>query len=611
MAGQMGKTTAIFSVFGQRLDDDPAPLLYVGPTKSNILSVIEPKIDEMLRSTPSLWTKTAKGKKYTKFRKIVAGVSLRMAWAGSPTELAADPAAFVAVDEVDKIERDIKGEGNVIELADGRHSSYPDGKTVATSTPTEGNVDTYTHAETGLEHWAHAEPEQVPSAIWILFQDGTAHEWAWPCPDCREYFVPRFRLLTFPSEAPLQEIRKAARLACPHCGSAIESRSKSWMNARGVFVAPGQRPLAHRDTDDGAHVADYTGAKAPVLKRKGRGVSRIDFGDFCLPAVQVGSPDVSFWVSGLANFSAKKTFGDLAVRWIRAVRSGQPERIKGCLNLQFGELFKFGGDAPEWHAVLACGAGYESGEVPAGVTLLIATVDVQKDRLVYVVRGWGAGEESWLIEAGELWGATDRPGTAEAPGPWEQLHELAEQEWGGLRIARGMIDSGYRKDNVYQFCRQHRATWFPTKGQDNPTRPFWSSPQDVNWQGKVIKAGVRLWNFDADLFKQWVHARVEWPSDQAGGWHVFDDVEAEYCKQIVGEQRIVLPSGRVTWKVVGANHYLDCEALQPLAVRSLGKGALEKIARKRAKRAEKPAAELEPKRARRKRRGSQFKVNKW
>ena len=67
-----------------------------------------------------------------------------------------------------------------------------------------------------------------------------------------------------------------------------------------------------------------------------------------------------------------RMFGDLAARWVRAVRSGSQERIKGGLNTQLGECFKFGGDAPEWHAVLACSRGYASGETPEGVLLEVS-----------------------------------------------------------------------------------------------------------------------------------------------------------------------------------------------------------------------------------------------
>jgi phage terminase large subunit GpA-like protein len=61
-------------------------------------------------------------------------------------------------------------------------------------------------------------------------------------------------------------------------------------------------------------------------------------------------------------------------------------------------------------------------EIPEGVVLLTAAVDVHDDRLIYDIVGWGAGRESWGIETGEFRGdprggferrlGPDRPATS-------------------------------------------------------------------------------------------------------------------------------------------------------------------------------------------------------
>ena len=82
--------------------------------------------------------------------------------------------------------------------------------------------------------------------------------------------------------------------------------------------------------------------------------------------------------------------------------------VRAETNASFGELFAPGsGVAPEWQAVAALRIPYQPGSLPSGVVLVIAAVDVQADRLIYIVRGWGARATSWLIENGDLWG--DRP----------------------------------------------------------------------------------------------------------------------------------------------------------------------------------------------------------
>lgn len=535
MGSQMGKTEAFLNVIGHKLDDDPAPVLYIGPTKSNVDGVIEPRIAKMLQGAPSLWAKTEKGRRAQKLIKRVSGVSLRLAWAGSPTELASQPAHTVLVDELDRMSA-IPGEGDPVTLAEARMSTYPDGRLLITSTPIEGNVEGETHAGTGIEHWKVADVENLLSPIWRLWQEGTRFEWAVPCPHCQQYFVPRFRLLWWPEKCTAQRAKREARLNCQRCGAQIEDSAKPAMNAAGKFLAPGQ----------------------DVVNGEVRG----DLPD---------TDTASFWASGL--MSPWRSFGSCAAKWIRAIASGDQERIRAVINTDFGELYAFRGEALPADAVRVCVAPYAAGTVPEGVKSLTCGVDVQKRKLVYAVRGWGYSMESWLIEASELWGETDQRAV------WQQLAELLDRTWGEKSIRRMGIDSGFRPgdkwrrpDNlVYDFCLQHRGRVLPTKGRDRMNKPLSPSMIDVTFRGKTIANGLQLWHLDSDYFKSWLVARLSWPTDQPGRFWVPQDVTDDYCLQLTAETRVVKPSGQATWvKVRPDNHYLDCEAINVAMAQSLG-----------------------------------------
>jgi phage terminase large subunit GpA-like protein len=544
MASQMGKTAGLFNVIGQRLEDDPAPMIYVGPTRSNIDHVIEPKIMEMFKGVPRLWQALQQGLSQTKTHKRLKGVSLRFAWAGSATELASDSAVLVLVDEVDRMTESAQGEGNVFELAEARASTYPDGRVIGTSTPTLGNVETFIHPVTGMEHWAVSDT--LASPIWRLWQEGSRQEWAWPCPDCKAYFIPRLKQLWWPEKVSLEEAEQQAALVCPHCGVLIGDNQKNALNSRGVYLAPGQSVDAKGQVSG---VADTAGTRT-----------------------------ASFWVSGLCSFSSKKSFGYLARKLLMARASGESERLQSVMNTDFGELYSIGGEAPELTTVLDRKQNYQQGQVPEGVKILTAGVDVQKNRLVYVVRGWGAQLESWLIEHGELWGETDQPAV------WQRLSTLVQGSWQDQPLSRVAIDSGYQSQMVYRFCRLHKALAFPSKGHDRLDKPFKRSDLDVSTKGKTLQHGLGLWHFDSDHMKCGVHARLHWSFDQPGGWWLPLDVADDYCKQIVAEQRVVSSSGKVAWiKVKKDNHYLDCEALAYLVIRMMTTGREEGcgLARKR------------------------------
>ncbi|MDX6064905.1 terminase gpA endonuclease subunit, partial [Pseudomonas aeruginosa] len=415
----------------------------------------------------------------------------------------------------------------------------------AGSPPTYGSVDTTTDDD-GLVRWAPSE--SVNSPIWKLWQEGTRHEWAWPCPSCGTYFIPRFSTLYIPPGATPKEALTRACLHCPHegCGDSITEESKEWMNDRGVFVAPGQRLLGY--TDDGA------------LIEQGGVTVTVPFGLYLAP------PDAdiaaSFWVSGLC--SPWQSFGLRARKYVLAVQSGAPGQLQAAINTAFGELYMVKGEAPDWQKVAGLRRPYAFGEVPRGVQLIVAGVDVQGDRLVYVVRGFGYNFTSWLIEHGEIWGDTEQEAV------WQQLGELLETTYDGHPIARMLVDSGYKpggKANpvhmVYQFCRRYYGRAVSTKGRQQQDKPYKFA--DIDQKGHE-KQPLKLMLVHTDHFKSWVHSRIEWPVEHAGAWFISQDASDDYCQQVVAEARLVTQAGRVFWhKVRVDNHYFDAEVLAAAA----------------------------------------------
>ncbi len=179
------------------------------------------------------------------------------------------------------------------------------------------------------------------------------------------------------------------------------------MNAAGHFIAPGQ------------NVADGKVVGKPP-----------------------DSDTASFWVSGL--MSPWRSWGQRAADWIRANNSGDQERIRGIINLGFGEPYAFKGDALRAEVVRDCVGPYRRGDIPEGVKRITCGVDVQKRRLVYAVRGWGYSMESWLLDAGEIWGETEHDAV------WQQLGDVLDTEYGGMRIKRMGVDSGYRPGDKFR-----------------------------------------------------------------------------------------------------------------------------------------------------------------
>lgn len=534
-ASQMAKTESLFNVIGACLDDDPGPVLYVAPTREVVETTIEPRLMDMLRSSPDLAAGLKEGKANKKTSKLINGTQCRLAWAGSASQLASQPVQLAVMDEIDRMSFDVEGEGSPIQLVKARLRTYPNSKLILTSTPLIGNVTEEHNDETGLTHWGVASPEDVSSTIWRSWQTGTRFEWSWPCPDCSEYFIPRFNLLRWPKKATPAQARKLARVICPHCGVEIEDRFKTSMNRNGRYV------------DDAGYVLEEDEYDGPY------------------------NDHWSFWVSGLC--SPWVPWGQCAEEFLTATRSGDTANVQGVINTVFGELFRTGGAAPPWQEVKALGGGYLMGEFPAGPLALTCGVDVQADRLVYAVRGWSYNMESWLIRKGELFGATDNVQV------WDLLADLMVEKFGnGMTIRTMAIDSGYRPGDkftrpdhmVYKFCRRFPGYAVPTKGHDMLSKPLHSSLIDVQVDGKIIKRGLQLWHLDSNYFKTFVHSKLGQDIASAGSWHIPSDIDDDYCQQITSEAKAILPSGKVHWiRVRKENHLLDCEALNVAAAHML------------------------------------------
>ena len=542
-AAQSGKTDNILDVIGARLHQRPGPVLYVGPSREFVVDQFEPRLASLLDQAPVLADKVLRGKRNKKLLKIVAGVRVRLGFAGSSSSLKSDPFALGIVDEYDEMSANIRGQGDPLGLVEARGETYADYVTAITSTCSRGHAETEIDPVSGLEFWKVGDPQQIESPIWRLWQSGTRHHFTWACPHCGGFFVPRFKDLRWPKDATPAQARRAAYMLCPlkDCGGVIENHHKPDMIAGGVMVAPGQTiedAFADRNVPD--------------------------------------SSTWSSWTSGLC--SPFVTFGERAERYLNAFLSGEDDKVQTVMNAGFGELYSPGatGDLPEWKAVLSHRLPYARREVPAGVIRVVAGVDVQKRSLVYVIRGFGSRGSSWLLDYGQLYGMTDEPTV------WNDLTTLMTAPVGGLIIEKVFIDSGFRPDKaeagdehkVYEWARRNSFIAMPTKGRDTlGGKPFSISKIEVKPDGTKSAYSLDLVHINTDFFKGLVHSRLKTPIDEPGALflHSGDEVEYEdYARQLVSEARILENGVKPRWvKRQKDNHFLDCEALAAAAAYTL------------------------------------------
>jgi len=263
------------------------------------------------------------------------------------------------------------------------------------------------------------------------------------------------------------------------------------------------------------------------------------------------------------------SWGEIARQFVDSEQD--PDKYRVFVNTVLGETWAQRGDAPEWEALWRRRDTYALGTVPQGALLLTAGVDVQKDRLVYEVVGWGRGKRSWSVDFGEIPGDT----ADLEQGPWSQLDELLARQYphaSGLSLPVRMlaVDSGYNTQTVYNWARRYPMNRvIAVKGQDHGGVLIGSpSPVEVLVNGRKLKRGGRVWPVCVGLAKSELYGwlRLELPTDgsaPAAGFCCWPQYDQEYFKQLTAEQLVAHRTRkgyvRLEWEQIPGrqNHALD------------------------------------------------------
>lgn len=516
---QMGYSDGVLNnIIGYYVEADPKPIMMVQPTIDNAKDYGKKRISPMIHACPSLRERikdpTSRRAGNTLALKEFPGGFLKLTGANSGAGLRSDPVPIILFDEVDAYPLDVEGEGDPLEIATKRTDTFPDWKVVKGSTP--------------------AKPKGI-SRIERDFEKSDKRRFFVPCPFCefsqvlwwRDPASKEYRLY-YELDVGGRVIPNSVAFVCANCKTKISERFKQRMLNAGKWVP--------------------------------------EFPD---------RPVVGFHLNALYS-PWRDNWPHLAQEWHEATHEQNPEKLKAFINLRLGEPWEEQGDAVEQMALKGRLEPYAA-EIPSGVGLLTASIDVQNDRLECVVKGWGAGEESWLIAYQQLFGD---PGQEEV---WNQADEFLGEEYqhvsGRLvKIASVMIDSGgAHTDSVYRFCkaRQHKRV-FCLKGSSESGKEILSKFSTNN------QYRVKLFMVGTDTAKDRIFARMKIPAPGPGYMHLPDWIEDEYLAQLTAEKAIRrYKRGRGVVreyvKMRARNEALDLEVYALAALYVLGQGVLRHL----------------------------------
>lgn len=213
-SAQVGATEILNNIVGYYMQHQPAPMLILQPTLEMGKAWSKDRLSPMLRDSPCLQhmvgEKRSKDSDNTILHKTFPGGHLTVAGANSAAGLASRPIRVLLADEVDRYPVSAGAEGDPLNLAMKRTTTFWNRKIYVCSTPT---IAGESRIEAAFE-------ESDKRFFWI------------PCPHCDEYQTLKWANVVWPKNEPHN-----AKYACDHCGAEIADGQKPSMLRKGQWIA--------------------------------------------------------------------------------------------------------------------------------------------------------------------------------------------------------------------------------------------------------------------------------------------------------------------------------------------------------------------------------------
>ena len=518
---QTSKTTTMQGLMLYAARHDPGPALYVGPIEEEVDKYVTQRLKPFLETADSD-TKTGRKSDWRKSdMRIFGRMLVHFAWASSGKKLRSWPARYLFGDEIGVWPESLPRIGEPLAACKKRTRRFRNRKGLFATTPTY---------------------ETHPS--WRTACAADAFHWYVPCPRCGEFQYLSFDRLHFEGarRGEKWEYSKLADCTYYECASCR------------------------------AHLVD---ADKPEMIRSGR-MQCIDL-EHRTPTEPTGQPSRTLQIP--STYSLFTSWSALAQMFLVAKAAGA-DALRLFTNDEQAEPWREKpADAPTIDRMTQLiDEDRPPGVIPYGTLALTAGVDIQADRLYYVVRAWGPAGRSWLIAHGVL--------PRDPDGGLTALDELVDNGIGGRTIDMMFIDSGYQPDHVYAYCRvSGRSNVAPSKGLSG-TR------SDLVKSARVSKDDptdpLKLYLVNTHHFKKTIHERLRVSRGDPREWRIHAEADDNYRAQIVAE--VCVPTvhrGAIEhrWKIIdqaAGNHYLDCEcyamaaAFYPVGIQRMEAGPVKK-----------------------------------
>lgn len=217
-SAQVGKTEILLNIIGYFVDQDPSPILLLQPTLEMAQAFSKDRLAPMIRDTKQITDKVKESKSKdsgnTILHKTFMGGHITMAGANSPSSLASRPVRVVLCDEVDRYPASAGTEGDPVNLAFKRTTTFWNRKKMITSTPTIKGA----------------------SRIERAYEESDMRKFYVPCPACGHEQILEWENVVWETNRP-----ETATYHCSKCGSGWSDGVRHNAIKEGRWIAQNQK----------------------------------------------------------------------------------------------------------------------------------------------------------------------------------------------------------------------------------------------------------------------------------------------------------------------------------------------------------------------------------
>lgn len=437
-----------------------------------------------------------------------SGYCLNILWGGSSASVATDPYALLTLDEINKWSKITN-----LEEAKDRITTFKKGFINMLSTPDleGGPIELeYNNTDAKLDYYV-----ECPDCGEVQLMDFDNFDW----PDKNESYKDDFERIKHANKIARE---KSAMYVCTACGSMWD---------------------------------DFKRNKAVRL-----GLNHFHYGwkmqeDIDFP-ISVGIKYPS-WISPF------KSLSDIVARWLKANVKSSPQAmdlLQKWYNNEAATPFSpdIGGKIVEHEMLYARRKDYtlkkSDWQIPMQAVVLVASVDVQKNRLELETVAYGSGVESWGVEK-RIFPGNPTIKYGQPGSPYNDLETyLVQSRWthetgASMNISTTGIDSGNWTQFIYDYVQKSRAVRiFAVKGMPTKGRTLIniSSAERKNTSNRQLdKYGIKLVTIGTQTAKDTLFSWMGMQEPGPGYMHYHTGYSLDYFIQLTVEQLIT------TWDKYG------------------------------------------------------------